>query len=77
MEKERFFQKVMGLMEESGIEISEETNSLEADSIRYIALICALEEEFDLELPEEFLAFNALQSADQFLESLYEIVIKD
>lgn len=73
MERKAFERKMEEILEEAGIVYKEEVE-LEASSLQYIMVISAIEEEFDIELPDEFFAYNAISNKDSFMDSIYELV---
>ena len=68
------FNKIMDeLFDEAGVEINE-NNECEADSLTYMALITSIEEEFDVELPDEFLVMDSLKNVELFKSMIYELI---
>lgn len=75
MTRESFQKRMYEIFEEAGVEVKEKYE-IEADSLQYIMIISAIEEEFDLELPDEFLAYNGLQNPKEFVERVFELIDK-
>lgn len=73
MSREEFDEKIDLIMEESGVEI-DESRALVADSIQYISLIGGIEENFNVTLPDYFLAYSSVSNVDEFLAELYTFV---
>ncbi|MCM1568226.1 MAG: phosphopantetheine-binding protein [Roseburia sp.] len=75
MDKEEFRSRMYEIFEETGIAVRERYD-LEADSLQYVILISTIEETFDIELPDEFLIFSAVQNTELFIDSVYELFTK-
>ncbi len=73
MDKEAFRKRMFELYEEAGIGIDEE-KKIDADSFNYICLISSIEEEFNVELPDEFLIFTNFTDVDVFIDSVYDLI---
>ena len=72
MTREEFNEIMDELFEEAGLEI--ENNECEADSITYMALITTIEEELDIELPDEFLVLDSLKNIELFKNMIFDLV---
>ena len=73
MKREEFNEIMDELFDEAGIEV-DENNECEADSLTYMALITSIEEEFDIELPDEFLVMDSLKNIELFKSMIYELL---
>ena len=73
MTREEFNETMNELFEEAGIEV-DENNECEADSLTYMALITAIEEEFDVELPDEFLVLDSLKNIELFKSMIFDLM---
>lgn len=73
MNKEEFRSRVFDIFEEAGITVRD-NNELEAESLQYIEFVSAVEEEFEIDLPDEFLAFSAIKNIELFIDSIYEYI---
>lgn len=73
MNKEEFRDRIMELFDEAGITIRDH-NELEAESLQYIEFVSAVEDEFEVDLPDEFMAFSAIRNIDVFIDSIYELL---
>ena len=58
------------LLNESGIQFDREKldESLELDSLHYISIICEIENEFEIEVSDEVLLENKLESFNDFIK---------
>ena len=61
-------EKLMGCLDKNGIDLN--NNSSEIDSISFITAVVDIEQEFGIELPDEFLLVDTMSSFDK----LYEVV---
>ena len=68
--------KMKKLFEENGLEIftGEEDSVLEIDSLRLIALIVAVEEAFEVEVPDEYISQELFISFTDFCEMVNTIL---
>lgn len=73
MDKEAFKKRMYELYEEAGIGVNDE-KQIDADSFNYICLISSIEEEFNVELPDEFLIFTNFTDVDVFIDSVYDLI---
>lgn len=73
MTKENFIERMKELLIDAGIEYVS-GDKLSADSIQYISLVSAVEEEFNILLPDEFLNYSLIQNVDVFLDAIYELL---
>ena len=73
MEWEEFNDTMNELFEEAGIEIND-NNEGEADSLSYMALITSIEDEFDIELPDEFLVLDSLKNLELFKKMIFDLL---
>lgn len=63
--------RIREIMEKHGID-SEKTNSRDIESIRYIMIICEIEREFDIYIPDEMIDANLLDNLDALSSYIYE-----
>lgn len=75
MQKEEFKEKMYQIFEEAGVE-AKEKYEIEASSLQYITIITCIEDEFEIELPDEFLAYNGLQNPEEFIDRVYTLKYK-
>lgn len=73
MTREMFDDIMNELFEEAGIGI-DENNEGEADSLTYMSLITSIEEEFDVQLPDEFLVLESLKNIELFKSMIFELL---
>lgn len=73
MDRSEFESKIMEILEEAGISYKEKYE-LEASSLQYIMVISGIEEEFEIDLPDEFFAYNAISNMDLFMDMVYDLV---
>lgn len=73
MTREEFEGVMNNLLEEVGI-LVDENSEAEADSLTYMALITSIEEEFDIELPDEFLVLDSLKNMELFKNMIFELL---
>lgn len=66
-------ERIIEMVEENGIEIGEEGVLENIDSLQFVSLLVSVEQEFDIEIPDEYLI------SDQVLdiESLVAIAEKE
>ena len=70
MEVKGIREKLKSLFEENGLEIfeGEEDEILDLDSLRLVALYVAIEDEFNFEIPDEYLTRTTLTSFNDFTD---------
>lgn len=76
MEDKSVKEKVLKCLEENGIDISEDGNLLNVESINFISAIVSLEEEFNIVFPDEYLGFTNITTLDSIM-SIVEILKRD
>lgn len=59
--------KLIEIIEEEGIGLDQNNSIIDIDSLRYISTILNIEEEFDIEVPDEMLNFENLNNLDSFV----------
>ena len=74
MTREEFEERMSVLFEEAGMEVVD--NEIEAESIAYMQLITSIEEEFDIELPDQFLVKESLKNIELFKDMIFELINK-
>lgn len=72
MSREEFEERMEGLFEEAGMEVTD--NAIEAESIAYMQLITSIEEEFEIELPDQFLVKDSLKNIELFKSLIFELI---
>ena len=73
MTKKEFDDRIKEIFEEAGV-LVKDACEIEASSLQYIMVVTTIEEEFGIELPDEFLAFSAVQNMQEFIDRVYELV---
>ena len=63
-------ERIIKCIEENGIEVCADGTILELNSLKFIATIVSLEDEFDIEFPDEYLTGEIMESID----SIYGII---
>ncbi|MBI5978592.1 phosphopantetheine-binding protein [Clostridium perfringens] len=75
-------EKVLSILSDNGYNIQEniDINELEStnhlqnlDSLQFITFICDIENEFDIEIPEENLIISNFESFNDFIELIYNL----
>lgn len=66
--------KVQNCLEENGILISNTGELENVDSISFISAIVSLEEEFDIEFPDEYLVQNNMANIDDVCRIVNQLV---
>lgn len=56
--------KIIEIVEENGIEIDDEGNFDNIDSIKFISMLVSIEQEFDIEIPDDFLLLEKAPNID-------------
>ena len=75
--EEQLYDKIINILEENGIYVSDDWDEeLEFDSITFISTIVCLEEEFDIEVPDDFLLFENFKTFRQYMNSIGDILSK-
>jgi acyl carrier protein len=64
-------ERIRECIENNGVLINDDGTFEEIDSLRFVSTIVALEEEFDIEIPDEYLTFDTMSS----LENIKTIVL--
>ena len=57
------------------IDLDNQSSILELDSLQIISLFVSIEDEFNMEIPDEFLTREVLSSFNDFYEMLLNILI--
>lgn len=60
-------ESIIEIFDENGINIYEDEESIELDSLMYISIIVAIEEKFQVEVPDEYLKMEKLQYLSDFV----------
>ena len=67
--------KITKILEENGIYVSDDWDEkLEFDSITFISTIVCLEEEFNIEIPDDFLLFENFKTFRLYIENIAQIL---
>lgn len=72
-------EKMKQIFAENGLEIfaGEEEAILDIDSLRLISLIVSVEDEFEIEIPDEYLSQAVLGSFADFLKLVSDLINSD
>ena len=65
---------IVGILSENGIEIGENGILLNVDSLGFISTIVGLEQEFELEFPDELLTIGKFDTVNDFVEAVTYIL---
>ena len=67
--------KLIDIFENTGICINREDTEelLDLDSLHYISIICEIENEFDVEIPDEMLSRNPLETFKDFEKMILQL----
>lgn len=57
-------EKIEMILAENGISINKTGTLIDVDSISFISAIVSIEEEFDIEIPDEYLYIDALNNTE-------------
>lgn len=67
--------RIIKILEENGIYVSEDWDEeLEFDSITFISTIVCLEEEFNIEMPDDFLLFENFKTFRLYMDNIDKIL---
>lgn len=67
--------RIIKILEENGIYVSEDWDEeLEFDSITFISTIVCLEEEFNIEMPDDFLLFENFKTFRLYMDNIEKIL---
>lgn len=67
--------RIIKILEENGIYVSDDWDEeLEFDSITFISTIVCLEEEFNIEIPDDFLLFEHFKTFRLYMENIAQIL---
>lgn len=59
--------KMINILRQNGIIVFEENEVIEMNSLMYISLIVNIEEEFEIEVPDDYLNLNQLNCLSDFV----------
>ena len=64
-------EKLMNIFKENGylVDAENEYDQLELDSLQFISILCDIENDFDISIPEEYLSGKDLNTFSDFLRS--------
>lgn len=68
-------EKVEKILEEEGITISKNGVLQDVNSIKFISAIVNIEEEFNIEFPDEYLTLDIMGNLDNIIKILDELII--
>lgn len=73
---EKIREKLMNIFKENGylVDAENECVQLELDSLQFISILCDIENDFDISIPDEYLSGNGLNTFWDFLEVVRNIV---
>ena len=63
-------EKIIKCIEENGMEVCADGTILDLNSLKFIATVISLEDEFDIEFPDEYLNAGNMETID----SIYGII---
>lgn len=67
--------RIIKILEENGIYVSDDWDEeLEFDSITFISTIVCLEDEFNIEIPDDFLLFENFKTFRLYMENIAQIL---
>lgn len=67
--------RIIKILEENGIFVSNDWDEeLDFDSITFISTIVCLEEEFNIEIPDDFLLFENFKTFRLYMENIAQIL---
>jgi len=72
MNREEFEDIMNDIFEEAGLVI--ENNECEADSFTYMNLITSIEDELDVEIPDEYLVLDSLKNIELFKDIIFGLI---
>ena len=67
---------IVKILEENGIEVDDKANLLNIDSMGFISAIVGIEQEFEIEFPDEFLEFGKFDTIKDFVRVVTYIIDK-
>lgn len=72
-------EKLMNIFKENGylVDAENEYDQLELDSLQFISILCDIENDFDISIPEEYLSGKDLNTFSDFLELIRNVVKED
>ena len=62
------------MLEENGIELDEQGVLTNVDSISFISTIVSIEQEFDIEFPDEYLLLSSLSSINDIVRVVETVI---
>lgn len=71
MEKEKIIEKMLEIFKGVGIHIYDGiVENINIDSLQFVALICEIEESFNIVVPDEYMSFEKLQKFTDFIDMI-------
>ncbi|NQX44399.1 hypothetical protein HQN87_03555 [Paenibacillus tritici] len=67
-------ERILKNLEENGIEISEDGSLINLDSIGFISSIVCIEQEFEIEIPGEYLVIETMSNIDNISYIVNQII---
>lgn len=67
-------ERVIRCVEECGINIDLDGTIIDLDSFKFISMVIALEDEFDIEFPDEYLSVGTMETIDNICDILSHIL---
>ena len=58
-------ERILRCLEENGVTVNSQGNLMEVNSLSFISTIVDIEQEFDIEIPDEYLLVNVLSNIEQ------------
>ena len=68
--------KMINILRQNGIIVFEENEVIEMNSLMFISLIVNIEEEFEIEVPDDYLNLNQLNCLSDFVKLIISIKIQ-
>ena len=69
-------ESVIRCVEECGVSIDSDGTIVDLDSFKFISLIITLEDEFDIEFPDEYLNAENMETVDSICDILSHILLE-
>lgn len=65
---------IVRILEENGIEVDDKGGLLNIDSIGFISTIVGIEQEFEIEFPDEFLEIGKFDTVEDFVRVVTYVI---
>lgn len=72
MKREKIINKMLEIFKGVGIHVYDEEimENVNIDSLQFVALICEIEERFNIVVPDEYMSFEKLQRFTDFVDMI-------